>query len=175
MSKLSTIEELKGQAELLGLLGDDVTKFILQQQAVEREERAREREEREKEREEREKERQFELAELQLAWSRRREDLAMNLAFKALLTGFDKIPERYRQEFRGNKIRVSENYRQFATRLLHLFDSWRDSSKIPQTFEGLREFIVLDQFLASLTPDLRLFIKEQEITDLKMAMEKADT
>ena len=53
----TSIQDLKEQAEILGLKGDDIPKFVLQQQAYQREERAREREEREKERE---KERQRE-------------------------------------------------------------------------------------------------------------------
>ncbi|XP_076053612.1 uncharacterized protein LOC143032622 [Oratosquilla oratoria] len=92
----------------------------------------------------------------------------------ALLTGFDKTPERYRLDFRNDKIRVGENYRQFATRLRQLFDNWLEACKVPQTFEALRQFVVLDQFLASLIPDIRLFIKEQSVTSLESAVAKAD-
>ncbi|XP_076049187.1 uncharacterized protein LOC143029893 [Oratosquilla oratoria] len=92
----------------------------------------------------------------------------------ALLTGFDKTPERYRLDFRNDKIRVGENYRQFATRLRQLFDNWLEACKVPKTFEALRQFVVLDQFLASLIPDIRLFIKEQSVTSLESAVAKAD-
>ncbi|XP_076057552.1 uncharacterized protein LOC143035027 [Oratosquilla oratoria] len=92
----------------------------------------------------------------------------------ALLTGFDKTPERYRLDFRNDKIRVGENYRQFATRLRQLFDNWLEACKVPQSFEALRQFVVLDQFLASLIPDIRLFIKEQSVTSLESAVTKAD-
>ena len=66
-TKMSSIQDLKEQAEILGLKGDDIAKFVLQQQAYQREERAREREEREKERqrEERESEHKIKLAEIQ--------------------------------------------------------------------------------------------------------------
>ncbi|XP_076058196.1 uncharacterized protein LOC143035258 [Oratosquilla oratoria] len=92
----------------------------------------------------------------------------------ALLTGFDKTPERYRLDFRNDKIRVGENYRQFAIRLRQLFDNWLEACKVPKTFEALRQFVVLDQFLASLIPDIRLFIKEQSVTSLESAVAKAD-
>lgn len=241
MSELSTLEDLKAQAEFIGLTGEAVAKFIFQQQSFERDERARERAEREKERErqERKEEREFELAKLKLAnetpnqrcqdssirgpelptyqdgediaaYLTRFERIAellqvqkdtlavrlgslltgkaaelyssldtkticdFSLLKQALLLGFDKTPERYRQDFRSNKIRFGENYRQFTTRLKQLFDSWFEASKTPRTFEALREFIVLDQFLASLSPDLRLFIKEQQISNLATAVEKAD-
>lgn len=45
-----SIDTLKAQAESLGLMGADVAKFVMQQQAIAREERALEREERENER-----------------------------------------------------------------------------------------------------------------------------
>ncbi|XP_076064956.1 uncharacterized protein LOC143038997 [Oratosquilla oratoria] len=92
----------------------------------------------------------------------------------ALLTGFDKTPERYRLDFRNDKTRVGENYRQFATRLRQLFDNWLEACKVPKTFEALRQFVVLDQFLASLIPDIGLFIKEQSVTSLESAVAKAD-
>lgn len=43
MSNISNIEELRLQAESLGLSGPDTAKFMLHQQAMEREDRARER------------------------------------------------------------------------------------------------------------------------------------
>ncbi|XP_076033642.1 uncharacterized protein LOC143020782 [Oratosquilla oratoria] len=97
-----------------------------------------------------------------------------SLLKQALLTGSDKTPERYRLDFRNDKIRVGENYRQFAIRLRQLFDNWLEACKVPQTFEALRQFVVLDQFLASLIPDIRLFIKEQSVTSLESAVVKAD-
>ena len=63
MADLS-FECLKTQAEILGLKGDDITKYLITQQNFAREERAREREEREREREERVKEREREKKEL---------------------------------------------------------------------------------------------------------------
>ena len=97
-----------------------------------------------------------------------------SLLKQALLIGFDKTPERYRLDFRNSRIQVGENYRQFSTRLQQLFDSWLEASQVDQTVEKLREFMILDQFLASLSPDLRLFLKEQNITVLKTMVEKAD-
>ncbi|XP_076038439.1 uncharacterized protein LOC143023724 [Oratosquilla oratoria] len=183
MSKFTSIEELEAQAESIALKGDDVGRFVLNQQAFERDERT--------------KEREFErvanllqveedslaarlgstltgkAAELYSTF-----DLAtisnFSLLKQALLTGFDKTPERYRLDFRNDKIRVRENYRQFAIRLRQLFDNWLEACKVPQTFEALRQCVVLDQFLASLIPDIRLFIKEQSVTSLESAVVKAD-
>ncbi|KAG0712585.1 hypothetical protein GWK47_018185 [Chionoecetes opilio] len=234
-------DELRTQAESLGLSGSDVAQFVIRQQTFEREERVteREREREERGREKREKERQFELAKLQLtqqsggaqsqdhlvsrpslhayhegediaSYLTRFERIADLLQLKedslavwlgslltgdaaelystfdsdtignflllkqALLTGFSKTPEHYRLDFRNNKIWIGENYRQFSTRLQQLLDSWLEASQVSKSVQPLREFMVLDQFLSSLHPDIRLFIKEQQVTNLKTAVEKAD-
>ncbi|MPC32498.1 hypothetical protein E2C01_025810 [Portunus trituberculatus] len=97
-----------------------------------------------------------------------------SLLKRALLTGFDKTPEWYRLDFRNCKIRVGENYRQMSTRLQQLFDSWVESCHISPAFESLRKFIIFDRFIASLSYDLRIFLKEQDTTNLKTVVDKAD-
>lgn len=54
----------------------------------------------------------------------------------------DKNLERYRQDIKINKIGFNENYRQLSTRLELLFDFCLETSKILQTFESLREFVI---------------------------------
>ena len=85
MDSFTSVNELKAQAESLGLTDGDVAQYVLRQQAAEREERQREREERQRvreqeerqqereqeekqrEREEKQAVREFELAKLQLS------------------------------------------------------------------------------------------------------------
>ena len=78
----------------------------------------------------------------------------------SLLAGFKKTSDGYRLDFRSAKIRDGENHTQFSVHLTRLFQSWVGASKIEETFASLREFMVLDQFLASLSSDLHTFIKE---------------
>ena len=93
---------------------------------------------------------------------------------EALLTGFSKSPDGYRMDFRSAKIKVGQNYNQFATHLTKMFEFWVETSKVSETYDDLKDFIIFDQFLASLTPDLRLFIKERRTTTLKEAVRLAD-
>lgn len=93
---------------------------------------------------------------------------------KALLTGFSKTPDGYRIDFRSTKIKVGQNYHQFATQLTRHFQSWIESSKVLENYDDLKEFMVLDQFLSSLTPELRLFVKERRTTKLQDAVQLAD-
>ena len=91
----------------------------------------------------------------------------------AVLKAFRKTPEQYRREFRYAKFK-QENFMQYLTNLYRLFDFWVDSAKIQKTYEGLRDFIVTDQFLSAIPKYIRLFLMEQGTTDDKEMAEKAD-
>ena len=93
---------------------------------------------------------------------------------KSLLTGFKKTSDGYRLDFRSAKIRDGENYTQFSVHLTRLFQSWLEASKIEEDFNALKEFMVLDQFLASLHPELHTFIKEHRPSSLSSAVQLAD-
>ena len=92
----------------------------------------------------------------------------------SLLAGFKKTSDGYRLDFRSAKIRDGENYTQFSVHLTRLFQSWLEASKIEETFVSLKEFMVLDQFLASLSSDLRTFVKEHCPSSLARAVQLAD-
>ena len=80
----------------------------------------------------------------------------------ALLSGFNKTPESYRDDFRSARIGSSDTYQQFAVQLGRLFDHWFDSSGIPRNFDDLREFLIVDQLLSTLPVSLCVHIKEQD-------------
>ena len=93
---------------------------------------------------------------------------------QSLLQGFNKTPSGYRKDFRSAKIRVGETYKQFSVQLGRLFDQWIDGWEVEKTYEGLRSFMILDQFTSSLTPELRVFVKEQDGKTLEETVKLAD-
>ncbi|XP_076041374.1 uncharacterized protein LOC143025500 isoform X2 [Oratosquilla oratoria] len=93
---------------------------------------------------------------------------------KALLSGFNKTPDGYRVDFRNAKISPGETFLQFSFQLTRLFQAWLDSSEVGNTFNDLKDFMILDQFLSSLHPDLRAFIKERRPSTLTEAIRLAD-
>ena len=97
-----------------------------------------------------------------------------DLLEQALLTGFSKTPDGYRVDFRLTNIKVGQNYHQFVSQLSRMFDSWVESSSVADAYADLREFIISDQFLSSLSPELRLFIKKRRPAKLKKAIQLAD-
>ena len=93
---------------------------------------------------------------------------------KALLTGFSKISDGYRVNFRLTNIEIGQNYHQLVTHFSRMFDSWVESSSVADAYADLREFIIFNQFLSSLLPELRLFIKERRPPKLKEAIQLAN-
>ena len=262
----TSIEELKNQAVYLGLAGEDIAKYVLNQQAIFRDERAKEREaeklrvaseaeklrvasETEKLRvateieklklaNEAEKERQaheLELAKINASnnsispegpikptlpvlkdgediatylirfervaslLNLKRDTYAVRLGSlltgkaveiytslspsitsnyddlkKALLIGFSKTAQGYRQDFRNAKIRCGETYNQFSIHLGRLFDLWIDNIPVNHTYEDLRSFMINDQLISSFSPDLRMYIKEHNVMILNETIRLAD-
>ena len=93
---------------------------------------------------------------------------------EAILKHSHKTSDHYRTTFRSSKISVGDTYQQFATHLSRLFDHWLNASEVDSTYAALRSFMILDQFMASLPSDLRMFLKENNIQDLDEAVKRAD-
>ena len=92
----------------------------------------------------------------------------------ALLAGFNKTPEFYRTEFRTLKIGPDENFGQFSAKLSRLLDFWVSSRKVEKNYESLRSFILGDQLIASVCPELRLFLKERNALTVDEIVFQAD-
>ena len=76
----------------------------------------------------------------------------------ALLSGFNKTTDSYRDDFKAARIGSGETYQQFVVQLGRLFDHWFYSCGIPKSFEDLREFLIADQLSLSIVPvPLRMY------------------
>ena len=80
----------------------------------------------------------------------------------ALLTAFKCNENQYRKLFRTARISPHENYSQFLASLTRHFDFWLNSMNVENNFESLKNAMIGDQFLSSLTPDVRMFIRERK-------------
>ena len=97
-----------------------------------------------------------------------------DLLKKSLLRSFCKTPDGFRVDFRSSKIQPGETYQQFSIQLGRHFEQWLESCGIEPIYTSLKDFMVLDQFLSSLLPDLRTFIKERGVRTLEAAVQLAD-
>lgn len=97
-----------------------------------------------------------------------------DLQNNSLLRGYNKTPESYRRDFRAARISPNETYAQFSTKLARNLDYWVESLKVENTYDALRNFMLSDQFLASVSSDLRQFLKENDAKTLTDMVTMAD-
>ena len=89
----------------------------------------------------------------------------------AILKRYDVNQETYRRRFRSARKEADESYGELAVRLTDLNDKW---TKDCTTVAEIRALVVLEQFLNSLPPETRLWVKEREPKTVKEAAELAD-
>ena len=90
---------------------------------------------------------------------------------KAILKRYDINEETYRQRFRSTRKKSDESHRELVVRLQDLRQKWMQKYS---TVEQIGDVIVMEQFLNSLTPDLRVWIRERKPETTSEAGELAD-
>ncbi|XP_077499788.1 uncharacterized protein LOC144110628 isoform X1 [Amblyomma americanum] len=93
---------------------------------------------------------------------------------KALLQRFRLTAEGFRERFCTAKLEDSETAKQFSCRLSNYFDRWLDMSNTEKSFEGVRDKLVTEQFLACCSSKLALFLKERKLCSLEEFADTAD-
>ena len=93
---------------------------------------------------------------------------------QALLKAYNRTPDFYRFDFRSAKLQGNETYEQFVTSLSRKLDYWIDSLISERTFDNLKDFIIRDQLLTAVIPELRIFLKEKGAATLQELVTHAD-
>ena len=88
---------------------------------------------------------------------------------KAILHRYDVNEEAHRRRFRSDRKKPEESFKNWGDRLFDHFTRWTKEQKMP-----VEELMVLDQFLAGVPEDLRVWLKERKPESLRQAMELAD-
>ena len=94
---------------------------------------------------------------------------------REILLGFNRTPESYRTDFRNLRVEVDETFVQFVAKLRRTLELWVDSSNIARTYDGLVNFMLVDQFLAAVSPELRMFLKESGQFELEDLIRRSDS
>ena len=90
------------------------------------------------------------------------------------MLAYDQVQETYRQKFRGLTKSHGNTFVEFADELVRLFDQWLKSAGVVD-YLSLKNFMLLDQFKCKISPELRVYLEEKEIKDLKRAARLSDT
>ncbi|KAK4315057.1 hypothetical protein Pmani_013698 [Petrolisthes manimaculis] len=104
------------------------------------------------------------------------DDVVRNFeAFKAaLLKGYDITPEGCRRQFRNTRFREGESAEQLVCRFKKSFTKWVETDGCHQTFVGISDLVVREQFIKQCPQPLAIFLKERKIKCLEDWSEEAD-
>ena len=69
--------------------------------------------------------------------------------------------EAYREKFRTSHKKSDERFQEWGTRVSQYFDRWLEINEIAD-FEHLREFMIIEQLINLLSPDLQVWIRERK-------------
>ena len=83
----------------------------------------------------------------------------------AVLRAYELVPEAYRQQFRSYQKDPTKTFVEFAREKGALFDKWCVASKA-NTFESLRELILLEEFKKCAPERCVVYLNEKKVTSL---------
>jgi len=92
----------------------------------------------------------------------------------ALMKRYDLTEDGYRRKFRASKPEVDESPEQFIVRLDRYLLRWLELSNTEQTFEGLKDLIVKEQFIDCCPKDLAIHLRERAPETLAQIAKIAD-
>ena len=91
-----------------------------------------------------------------------------------ILDAYEKVPEAYRQQVRGQVKSERQTFCEFATEKEQCFDRWVRSCRCENQYDKLREVFLIEEFVRKLTPELRTYVNEKRVSTLKEAATFAD-
>ncbi len=86
----------------------------------------------------------------------------------AVLRAYELVPEAYRQKFRSLVKTPSQTFVEFARDKANLFDKWCAANKV-DTFEQLKDLILLEEFKNCLVEKIVVYLHEQKVSSLSKA------
>jgi len=85
----------------------------------------------------------------------------------SLLAAYNQGYESFRRRFRELRIQPNQSYEQHSIALGRLFDLWYEAEGHDRSFEAARAFIVKDQLIRTAPQELRTYVQEHNVHDLK--------
>ena len=91
-----------------------------------------------------------------------------------ILNAYEQVPESYRQKFRAELKDDRETFSEFARKKEQSFDRWCRACECQESFDKLREMLLLEEFLRRISPEIRTHITDRKVETLKEAAILAD-
>ena len=85
---------------------------------------------------------------------------------KSLLHAFRLTDDHYRKFFRSTRIQPDSTFQHFTIDLSRKFDLWLNSANVDRDFDSLRDYMLVDQFMAAIPPEVCTFVREHKVAKL---------
>jgi hypothetical protein len=102
------------------------------------------------------------------------ESVKYDVLKESLLKRFQFTEEGFRQKLRSCKMEIGETAQQFVVRMEEYVLRWMGLAKVEETFEGLKDLILREQFMQSSSKALQTFLKERRVKSVTEMAEIAD-
>ena len=90
-----------------------------------------------------------------------------------VLKGYELVPESYRLKFRNVKKTDSMNFIEFAYQKKRMFTRWLQASNV-KNYDDLKNLMLLEEFKRQMPPAIKLYLEEQEPSDINKAATLAE-
>ena len=84
----------------------------------------------------------------------------------ALLKRFQLTEEGFRSKFRNSKPETGETPPQFVSRLEEYLHRWMDLASVDESYDGLKDLILREQFMQASSKNLQVFLKERKVRSI---------
>ena len=91
-----------------------------------------------------------------------------------LLKRFNKTEEGFKQKFFSSKAETDESPQQYLARLVHYLTRWVELAEVDQSYEGLRDLVVREQFLGMCSKEMEIFLREGAVKELAVLAKRAE-
>ena len=93
---------------------------------------------------------------------------------REILKAYELVPEAYRQQFRESKCKVGQTCMEFAQQKEALFNRSCASQQVGNSFEKLKQLILLEEFKSCVPVKVKTYLEEQKVNELQRAATLAD-
>ena len=93
---------------------------------------------------------------------------------REILKAYELVPEAYRQQFRESKCKEGQTYMEFARQKEALFNRWCTSQQVENSFDKLKQLILLEEFKSCVPVKVKTYLEEQKVDELQRAATLAD-
>ena len=92
----------------------------------------------------------------------------------SILRAYELVPEAYRQKFRHYRKQDNQTYVEFAHEKEVYFDRWCNSKEIKESYENLKQLILIEEFKRCVRDDIKTYLDEKNVETLQKAATVAD-